>query len=163
MRTAFLLMTCLLLPLVAGAQPPSGRFWDPFRGTRENLAETVRYLLGTARAEVESRAGRAVSRFKIPDPSRIGFRDVRAYVRAFVGFRSRAGDLPVPPSPAPGDDARHNRPLWAADCSCRRGDPCPDNPNQQCEDCRAITRGPSTIATPEECRERSHVESFDVD
>lgn len=164
MYRILLLVLSLLVPLAARAASPSDSFWNPFRDAGESIADDVRDLLETVRAEIEAIAGRTVSRFTIPDPTRIGFRPLSAYLPSFLGRKSQSGiGKPTPPSPAPGDQSQHDPPPWAADCSCRRGDPCPDDPSKRCEDCRTMTRGPSTIKTREECLAGSHVESFDVD
>jgi hypothetical protein len=157
----FILMICLFLPLVTHATSPSDRFWDPFRAVPGNLSDQFSDALDALLRDTEKIAGRSVSLFRIPDPLRVGFRALSAYRPGFLGLKfSQETGIPAPPSPVAGDRTfPHTRcgdkdgdPFWAEDCSCRCKDPCPENDNRSCEDCRNITRPDRFVATVEACR-----------
>lgn len=168
----------VLAPVMVHASSASDRFWDPFRETGSALLGELTDLLESVLPNIVPFSDQPASVFRIPDPSRIGFRPFSAYQPGFVGVKT--GQLPpiiglnapgVPPIPI-ADTPRSGAPCgggdgdpyWADDCSCRCSnggvqglryevsDRCPENDGLACEECRSITRHDKHVTRVTECQ-----------
>ncbi len=103
-----------------------------------------------------------VSRFRLLQIGAFGFRPFSFY-RPRTVTRAEAtqppttgarGEITAPAPTFPGVPSLAGA-RWASDCSCRRGDPCPDNPDVPCEQCRPITIGDADT-TVADCQRHRH-------
>ena len=156
------LLAALLLPGVASAG-----VWNPF-AEDGNFLDEVRGRLQGLLQQIENLAERVVSRYLLPDPSRLGFRSAGAYRAPQLGLTAPPPTVGlravIVPSPKPGETTGTKDVFWAADCSCVKstgaapgttydvGNRCPDNRDLPCEACKAITRHDNQIRTSAECR-----------
>ena len=153
----------LLRPLAADAA-----LWNPFDGTvaKPTLTERVQTLMRTLLFSIEQASGRIVSAFRLPDPARIGLRAQSFYRPPTVAFPTSTpapAGLRTPiviPTPAPSDTPSLAGSSWASDCSCRRGEVCPDDPEKSCEACRRITIG-DALTTKADCQAHRHAQTTD--
>lgn len=154
------------LPAVASAE----HSWNPFDDEgHQNFFGEVRDTLRSVLDTIETIAGRTVSRFRIPEFDLFGFRPASAYrppeVPGSTTFQPPTGlrGLLLAPSPRASDTPSlgttcgtgDGDPWWAEDCSCSCGQPCPEDPNLTCEQCKRIRIGDRRTSQAD-CRKHGH-------